>query len=79
MAEVKYDISIPYDAAANLAYFEWKGDLPYNEKSFQMFKKIYEEKTVTEVSQKRALREFAEAIKKSDDELATLLTTISTK
>ena len=52
------DVSIPYDAAARLAYDEWRsGD--FQESEFQQFKEIYEKKSVAEVVASRYSRELA--------------------
>lgn len=53
------DVSIPYDAAARLAYDEWraqfdKGD--FDEKRFEIFKANYETITVANVSAKQKAR-----------------------
>jgi hypothetical protein len=73
----KVDISVPYDAAALLAYDSWRGSLLYDESTFQKFKTIYEEKTVAEVGRKRVLRELDAVAQKADNELATLLSQLS--
>lgn len=71
--EPKFDVSIPYDAAALLAFNEWKGDLKYDETVFNKFKILYVEKAVAEVIQKRVARELEEVSKKADDNLSNLL------
>lgn len=75
----KVDVSVPYNAAALLAYNQWKGDLMYEEATFQKFKIIYEEKCVSEVCKKRAIRELDEAGKKADADLSALLTELASK
>ena len=52
------DVSIPYDAAARLAYDEWRGE-QFQESEFQQFKEIYEKKSVAEVVASRYARELA--------------------
>jgi len=58
------DVSIPYDAAALLAYTQAKGikaddvdDIDMGE--FEKFKALYEEKTVYEVTAKKKARDLA--------------------
>jgi len=75
----KIDVSIPYNAAALLAFDEWKGDKTLPAESFADFEAIYEEKTVAMVTSKKVAREFEEAtkqledtIKKADAKLAKL-------
>ena len=55
------DVSIPYDAAARLAYDNWrveqdKGD--FNVETYKAFKEIYTQLAVTEVVVKKKSREI---------------------
>lgn len=53
------DVSIPYDAAAILAFQEWRQEEPdLNSDLFAKFKKFYEEKSVAEVNLKQKSRNF---------------------
>lgn len=53
------DVSIPYDAAAELEYSEWIGKYgkPYDEKRYQVFKSNYKAITVMNVSAKKQARD----------------------
>jgi hypothetical protein len=53
------DVSIPYDAAAELAYAEWikKYNKPYDAERYEVFKKNYKAITVMNVSYKKKARE----------------------
>jgi hypothetical protein len=53
------DVSIPYDAAAELAYAEWidKYNKPYDSERYEIFKKNYKAITVMNVSAKKEARE----------------------
>lgn len=56
------DVSIPYDAAARLAFAEFCADREMEEdEAFYLnkFKKLYEEKTVATITLKQKEREFA--------------------
>jgi hypothetical protein len=60
----KIDVSIPYDAAARLAYRELKGlseNAKYDEAEFQKFKEAYEATTVANVIVKKMERELRAA------------------
>jgi hypothetical protein len=60
----KIDVSIPYDAAARLAYRELKGlgeNANYDEKEFQKFKEAYETTTVANVIVKKMERDLIAA------------------
>lgn len=63
----KIDVSIPYSAAAMLAFDEWKGDKTLPADAFADFEAIYEEKTVAMVTSKKVAREFEEATKQLED------------
>lgn len=52
------DVSIPYDAAARLAYDEWRGG-QFSEAEFKQFKALYEKKSVAEVVASRYARELS--------------------
>jgi hypothetical protein len=66
--DILIDISIPYNAAAVLAYNEWRGDAELDETPFERFEPLYLEKAVAEVSAKKIARE----ISKVDADLAEL-------
>ena len=54
------DISIPYNAAAELAYCQYKGVKAIKDKAdFEAFKVLYEEETVAEVTLKKMKRDVA--------------------
>ena len=54
------DISIPYNAAAELAYCQYKGVKSIKDKAdFEAFKILYEEETVAEVTLKKMKRDVA--------------------
>ena len=58
----KVDLSIPYDAAAKLAYNDYlagKGEVWGNEADYQQFKSKYEEMCVAQVTYKKLEREMA--------------------
>lgn len=75
----KIDVSIPYDAAARLAYRELKGldeSSKYDENEFVKFKQVYEDTTIANVivkKKERELREMQAAAAKKSKELAALL------
>jgi len=53
------DVSIPYDAAAILAYKEWRQEEPdLKSELFAAFKALYLEKAVAEVTMKQKARNF---------------------
>ena len=52
------DVSIPYDAAARLAFAEMSSE-EADEEKFAKFKQLYEKKTVAEVTAKKAARDLA--------------------
>jgi hypothetical protein len=52
------DVSIPYDAAARLAFADWNGGTK-DEATFQKFQDIYVTKTVALVTAKKAARDAA--------------------
>ena len=59
--EPAVDLSIPYDAAARLAYDEWRvthGREEFDDAEYQKFKVLYEEKTVADVVAKKKTREL---------------------
>lgn len=66
------DISIPYDAAALLAFEEWKGEADFDAFKYKKFKNIYETKTVAEVSLKKVQRDVAETLNKAEGDLLAL-------
>ncbi len=54
------DISVPYDAAARLAYDEWRAQFNkggFNEKRYQNFKTNYEAVTIANVAAKKRARD----------------------
>jgi hypothetical protein len=55
----KNDLSIPYDAAAQLAYNTWlkENDEQYNDQAYQAFKSIYEKEAVAEATSKKLARD----------------------
>ena len=57
----KMDVSIPYDAAAQLAYKEWKSTTR-GKTSFSKFNEIYEKKVVAQVTAKKS-RPRAEVVR----------------
>jgi hypothetical protein len=63
------DVSVPYDAAAELAYSEWiaQYDKSYNAERYEVFKDNYKAITVMNVSAKKKARE-------SGDDSPSLLT-----
>jgi hypothetical protein len=63
----KIDISIPYNAAAMLAYSGWKGDKIFDQVTFDKFEPLYLEKAVAEVSAKKIARDFKDAMERSDE------------
>lgn len=76
---VKPDVSIPYNAAALLAYDEWRGNDVFDQQTFKKFEALYIEKTVAEVTGKKIARDKEEALsklkeiaKKAKEELASL-------
>jgi hypothetical protein len=52
------DVSIPYDAAARLAFADWNGGTK-DEATYQKFQDIYVTKTVALVTAKKAARDAA--------------------
>jgi hypothetical protein len=63
----KIDISIPYNAAAMLAYSAWKGGANFDQATFDKFEPLYLEKAVAEVSAKKISRDFEDAMKNSEE------------
>eukprot|EP00977_Amphora_coffeiformis_P004205 scaffold875_cov185-Amphora_coffeaeformis.AAC.20 len=54
------DVSIPYDAAAKMAYCEYKGVTSVTDMAdYESFKAVYEEATVAQVTLKKMQREMA--------------------
>ena len=75
----KIDVSIPYNAAAMLAFDEWKGEKELSKDAFAKFEAVYEEKAVAMATAKKVKRELEEVvrgledtIKKADAKLAKL-------
>lgn len=66
------DVSIPYNAAALLAYEEFKGDKIFPESAFASFEAIYNDKVVAVVKSKKVQRELKVSIEKADEELGKL-------
>jgi len=66
------DVSIPYNAAAMLAFDEWKGGKTFPEDTFAKFETIYENKMVAMVTAKKVQRELDDATKMADSELDKL-------
>jgi len=66
------DVSIPYNAAAMLAFDEWKGGKTFPEGTFAKFETIYEDKMVAMVTAKKVQRELDDATKMADSELDKL-------
>lgn len=59
-SSVSSDVSIPYDAAARLAYDEWRAQFnkgPFDNKRYEIFKTNYETITVANVGAKKLARE----------------------
>lgn len=59
-SDVGSDVSIPYDAAARLAYEEWRAQFnkgAFDKKRYEIFKMNYETITVANVSAKKLARE----------------------
>lgn len=59
-AATETDVSIPYDAAARLAYDEWRGQFnkgDFDEKRYAIFKNNYQTITVANVKAKKKARE----------------------
>jgi hypothetical protein len=69
------DVSIPYNAAAILAYEEFMGKTTegVDPATFAKFEALYEEKVVAQVTAKKVARDFEDKIKSVDAELAKLL------
>jgi hypothetical protein len=65
------DVSIPYDAAAMLAFNEWS-DVEFDASVFRKFKAIYEQKAVAEVSLKKAIRDTDAILAKAEKDFAAL-------
>ena len=66
------DVSIPYNAAALLAFEEFKGDKKFPDNAFATFEAIYNDKVVAVVKSKKVQRELNVAIEKADEELGKL-------
>lgn len=58
------DLSIPYDAAARLAFAEWKGT---NEATYAKFQPLYEAKAVAEATAKKVARDALHEEKRYTD------------
>ena len=58
VAGPKSDLSIPYDAAARLAYEELRNTRDFDEADFQAFKAKYEQLAVAEVTAKKLSAEL---------------------
>lgn len=75
----KIDVSIPYNAAARLAYDEWKKSNASSNASFEQYEPLYIKKTVADVTAKKVTRDMELAVKEAqaaaksvDAELAQL-------
>ncbi len=69
-ADVSIDVSVPYDAAARLAYDEWretynKGD--FDPARFESFKNNYQILTVTNISNAKKAKDAGEEVPKKLD------------
>jgi hypothetical protein len=61
-SKTKVDLSIPYDAAARIAYNEWvesQEGVTASDDAFASFKTLFEEKAVAEVTAKQKARDMA--------------------
>jgi hypothetical protein len=68
--EIKIDVSIPYNAAALIAYEKVIGE--YNEATFAKFESLYHEKAVAEVTLKKVTRELQQKIDQADMAISKL-------
>jgi len=77
------DVSIPYDAAAMLAFNEWnavvesddeseESVVEFDESVFKKFKAIYETKAVAQVSLKKAIRDTDTILAKAEKDFLSL-------
>jgi hypothetical protein len=78
-APIIVDVSIPYNAAAMLAYNDWNTGGEFDESTFQKFQTIYEEKVVAQVTAKKVARDYElqiqrlqAVVSKADADLAKL-------
>jgi hypothetical protein len=69
--EPKIDVSVPYNAAAKLAYQEWKGSDVFNEAEFTQFEEVYLGKAVAEAAAKKTARDIEAARAAAEKELET--------
>jgi hypothetical protein len=68
--EIKIDVSIPYNAAALMAYEKVIGE--YDEAKFTKFEALYLEKAVAEVTLKKVTRELQQKIDQAEDAISKL-------
>ena len=68
----RVDVSIPYNAAALLAFEEFKGDKTFPEDTFAKFEAIYNDKMVAIVKSKKVLRALKDTLEKADEEIGKL-------
>lgn len=57
----KLNLSVPYDAAARLAYDNWcasNDNAKFNAKAYEQFKRIYEAKAIAEAKSKKLARDL---------------------
>ena len=66
------DVSIPYNAAAVLAFDEFKGNKIFPEDSFSQFEAIYNEKVVAMVKSKKIQRELVDIVENANEQLRKL-------
>lgn len=69
------DVSIPYDAAARLAYDGWRAEFEkgaFDAAEFEKFKEIYEEATVMEVSMKKMSRDMEAKMGQMEGKITSL-------
>ena len=67
--EPKVDLSIPYNAAAELAYQAWK--TPETTTTLEEFTVLYEKKTVAQVTAKKVARDMKAAMEASEAAVAS--------
>lgn len=68
--EIKIDVSIPYNAAALMAYEKVIGE--YDAATYAKFEELYKEKAVAEVTLKKITRELQEKIDQTEAAIAKL-------
>lgn len=70
--EVKIDVSIPYSAAAMLAYDTMRGQAAFDKKAFAKFEELYVEQAVMIAKSKKVARDHALEMKAMESKISSM-------